>query len=97
MFKAAPDSGIDTITNFQKGETIELRAKDFAGLSKGALDDGAFVTGTEAREADDRIIYDPSTGALYHDADGTGAAAPVQFAQLPANLADFGAGNFLIV
>jgi serralysin len=48
-------------------------------------------------DADDRIIYDPSTGALYHDADGTGFAGQVQLAQLQANLTSFGANTILVV
>jgi Ca2+-binding RTX toxin-like protein len=43
---------------------------------------GAFNAGTEATEADDRIIYNADTGVLLYDADGTGATAAVQFATL---------------
>ena len=35
----------------------------------------------------DRIIYDPATGLRSYDPDGTGAAAPVQFAELGNGLA----------
>jgi len=46
-----------------------------------------------AHDADDRIVYNSTTGNLYYDPDGTGAAAPTQFATLsgaPAlNAADF--------
>lgn len=97
FFKAAPGSGIDTIVDFQKGEAIQIRAKDFAGLSKGQLDAAAFAIGTEAGDADDRIIYDSASGALYHDADGVGGAGQVQFAQLPASLTTLGADSILVV
>jgi serralysin len=43
---------------------------------------GAFKAGALATDADDRIIYNTTTGALLYDADGTGATAAVQFATL---------------
>ena len=85
---------IDAILGFSStDDTILLDDAVFAGLALGALSAGAFVTGTGAQDADDRIIYNSSTGALYFDADGTGAGAAVQFATLngaPAlNASDF--------
>ncbi|MBD2088572.1 hypothetical protein H6F67_01645 [Microcoleus sp. FACHB-1515] len=45
-----------------------------------------FRVGTAAATSSDRIIYDSSTGALFFDADGTGATAQVQIATLAAGL-----------
>ncbi|HET7717119.1 MAG TPA: hypothetical protein VFK86_15965 [Bauldia sp.] len=97
VFRDDPSTGIDTIVKLQTGERIELAAKAFAGLTPGALASDQFTTGAEAADADDRIVYDAATGALYHDADGTGEKEQVQFAVLPVDLLDFGAGNFLVI
>ena len=68
----------------------------FGGLSLGNVAAGAFVNGVAALDADDRIIYDASTGNLLYDADGNGAGAAVQVAVL-SNKAALDAGDFLIV
>jgi serralysin len=78
---------IDVILDFQVGvDKIGLDDGEFAGLSFGMLASGAFHIGTAAHDADDRIIYDQASGALYFDADGSGAGAAVQFAALSNGL-----------
>jgi Ca2+-binding RTX toxin-like protein len=73
----------DLIAGFVSGsDRILLDDAAFAGLGLGALPSGAFAIGTQAQDADDRIIYDAATGALWFDADGNGAGAAVQFATL---------------
>lgn len=44
----------------------------------------ALRLGTEALDADDRIVYDRGTGNLFYDADGNGAGVAVQIARLKA-------------
>jgi Ca2+-binding RTX toxin-like protein len=45
--------------------------------------DALHVIGTgNVMSQETRIIYDPATGALYFDADGSGAQAAAQFASL---------------
>ena len=80
-------ANVDTIEDFLEGvDEIHLDDAVFAALTPGALPASAFATGSAAADADDRIIYDPVSGALYYDADGTGAGAMEQFAQLSGGL-----------
>jgi Ca2+-binding RTX toxin-like protein len=37
---------------------------------------------SSAADANDYIIYDTTSGALYYDANGSGGAGPIQFAVL---------------
>ena len=80
---ALGNGNVDLIADFTTGsDRIELDDAVFSGLSLGGLNANAFVTGTAAQDADDRIIYDAATGNLYFDADGNGAGAAVLFATL---------------
>jgi Ca2+-binding RTX toxin-like protein len=45
-----------------------------------------FYIGPAAADADDRVIYNDSTGGLFLDADGTGSTAQVQIATLQTGL-----------
>ncbi len=79
---------VDQILDYAVGvDRILLDDAVFAGLALGNLAAGAFNTGSTASDADDRILYDAATGALYFDADGAGGAAAVQFASVTAGLA----------
>jgi serralysin len=78
---------VDTIVGFagvgtDGDDRIALSHSIFAGLSLGVLHPNDFILGTAAQDVTDRIIYDSNTGAVYFDADGTGPAAAIQFAQL---------------
>lgn len=75
----------DTITDFRRaqGDLIALKFGRFNGLAEGAVDAAAFhaAAGAQAaQDADDRLIYDTTTGRLYYDADGVGGVAAVHFA-----------------
>jgi Ca2+-binding RTX toxin-like protein len=88
VFHEKGDANADQITDFTPGgEKIWLDRTEFTGTSYGWLTASAFVTGTAAQDADDRIIYNSATGWLFHDADGVGAAAQVPFAQISSGLA----------
>lgn len=76
-------SNIDSITDFASGsDRIELDRSVFGALDAGGLAAAAFETGTAATTAQTRIIYDPATGSIYYDADGSGAGDMVLFAVL---------------
>lgn len=75
---------IDTITDFQGGDKIGLDRSALFGTIEnlGPLAEGAFRYGTTAQDADDRILYQSSTGRLFYDPDGVGGIDAVLFAQL---------------
>jgi len=79
------------------GDKLVLENAQFTGLAPGALAAGAFETGTAASDAGDRIIYNPTTGALMFDSDGTGAAAAILFATLDNHPVGLSAGDFLVI
>ncbi|KQP55130.1 M10 family metallopeptidase [Methylobacterium sp. Leaf108] len=90
-FTAALGAGnVDRIADFAANEfdLIYLEKDVFtmlttaSGTQPGALSAGMFVIGSQAVDADDRILYDGATGGLAYDADGSGALAAVQFAIL---------------
>lgn len=93
-----PNTGLDTILDFAPAEDIiQVVASAFGGgLVAGPLPPGRFVTGTAAGDAGDRFIYNPTTGALLFDVDGTGATAAIQVARL-SNQPALTASNIVVV
>jgi Ca2+-binding RTX toxin-like protein len=91
-------TNVDEVTDFDVAEDM-LHLDDlvaFPELPAGMLAAHAFRIGEEAMDGNDRIIYNSETGALIYDADGQGAGAAVQFAQLDIGLA-LTHNDFLIV
>jgi Ca2+-binding RTX toxin-like protein len=78
----------DLITDFSVvDDTIRLENGIMTGLGTtlGTLSAAKFWSGAgvvAAHDADDRMIYNTTTGALYYDADGTGAVAAIQIATI---------------
>ena len=76
-------NNIDSIFNFASGsDKLLLDDAIFTGLAPGALPASAFVAGTAALDADDRVIFDQTTGKIFFDADGSGSGAAIEFAFL---------------
>ena len=62
-------------------DSILLSSKVFTQAGpKGVLAAARLYQGAAAHDSNDRIIYDPATGALSYDDDGNGPHAPVVFA-----------------
>jgi Ca2+-binding RTX toxin-like protein len=79
-------TNVDKILDFvHGGDTIQLENAIFTKLkATGQLSSLNFHASTDATPLDsnDYIQYDAGTGALYYDADGSGAGAAMQFATL---------------
>jgi serralysin len=67
------DGNVDTIADFDAGQDrFELNTAIFFGLDpQTELLASQFVTGSEALDTDDRIVFDEATGSLYFDPDGS--------------------------
>jgi Ca2+-binding RTX toxin-like protein len=88
LFSTRPGPGnVDRIADFSVADDIIGLSSAVFGLPVGVLRRSAFRVGTAAHDATDRIVYDPATGAIWYDADGSGAGAAVQFATVTAGLA----------
>jgi serralysin len=87
IFNTAIANNVDTILDFVKGtDKIQLSKTVFTNLGEpGTLNTNAFWSAAGAvsgHDADDRVVYNSTTGALYYDADGNGAGGAVQIAIL---------------
>ena len=94
-------NNIDTVKSFSVADdTFRLDDDVFTRAGAvGHLATGAFYIGTAAHDADDRIIYDKTSGKLWYDADGnkSGGVAAVQFALLDTGLTTLKATDFDII
>jgi Ca2+-binding RTX toxin-like protein len=87
--KANKSSNVDRILDFRyQDDSLYLDNKYFTKLGSGSLSKpkkftkDMFVEGKKAKDAEDRIVYDKKSGALYYDADGTGAKTQVKIATI---------------
>ena len=77
--------GVDTVTDFTPGQDVILLLNGSVGAS-GALSAAAFALASSPISQDTRVMYDQNSGALYYDADGSGAGAAMQIATLVTGL-----------
>lgn len=90
-------SNVDKIIGFStKDDRIALDKSIFTALTGSKLAASAFAIGPKAKDKTDKIIYNKANGALYYDADGTGAAKAVKFATLDKNL-KLSASDFILI
>jgi Ca2+-binding RTX toxin-like protein len=82
-------SGINRISDFNVADdTIRLdRTQGAFSTLPSTITSANFIIGTAALTADQFLIYNKSTGALFYDANGVGGTAAVQIALLGTNLA----------
>jgi Ca2+-binding RTX toxin-like protein len=78
----------DTITDFVSGTDkidLENAVMTALGSTTGTLSVNQFWQGAgvvKGHDADDRIVYNTTSGALYYDADGSGNTAAIQIAMM---------------
>jgi hypothetical protein len=94
---AYPNQVVDFGVGADRIEVLLNRPSD---LALGALGANRFGIGSAATTPDQRIIYDPATGRLQYDSNGSSGNVDgtfsVIFAQLSPNL-DLSAANFSVV
>lgn len=95
VFDTKPGPGnVDVVNQFIAAEDfIALDSDIFSGLSSPV----PFHIGATAADGNTCIMYDPTSGALLYDRDGTGSAQAVQFATLVGLGGTLSADNFLVV
>ncbi|MDX2308713.1 MAG: hypothetical protein NW216_10780 [Hyphomicrobium sp.] len=95
-------ANVDTITDFAAvDDTIRLENSGIfsaLGAALGPLAAAKFWASASglAHDADDRILYNTTTGALLYDADGNGRGSAVQFAIL-SNRAVISSADFVVI
>jgi Ca2+-binding RTX toxin-like protein len=84
--KLSAINNFDTILDFQPSDdTIQLENAVFTQLKKtGVLSANNFSANADgkAQDANDYIVYDTDSGAVYYDADGNGMGSAIQFVTL---------------
>jgi Ca2+-binding RTX toxin-like protein len=87
----------DRINDLSVADDTILFGAVQSGLAADRLKKSQFVIGTEALDADDRVIYNPTTGALFFDADGSANGATVVFAASLSTGLALTSRDFLII
>jgi len=97
QFLGGKGAGVDTVKDFNvAADTIQLAKSGYSKLTVGPLAADALVIGTAAIDANDFLIYNPTTGALSYDANGNASGGIVKIATLGVGLALTNA-DFIVV
>ena len=85
----------NVITDFSRGDRIAL---GFAGLGPtGPLDRHQFHRGAEARNTNQKILYDENTGWLLYARKGSATHDPEKFAHVGKGVDHLGAEDFFVI
>lgn len=109
VFDSGLKNNVDSIGDFETGiDHLQLDTQRVFMHSSlitdadGVLDAANFRGGNSladikaAQDADDFILFDSTTGALYYDADGNGAGKAIKFVQL-TGIVDLSAADILLL
>lgn len=91
-------ANVDSIADFVSGlDHLQLNSTIFTKL-KGDIDlsDNFFQIGVGTQDANDYIVYNSATGALYYDSNGSVAGGSTQIATL-IGVAPLASSDFVIV
>ncbi|MCA3351467.1 MAG: calcium-binding protein [Roseomonas sp.] len=97
---ALGSDNVDTISGYSvTDDMVVLDDAIFTALGAAGttLAANAFTIGAAATTSAHRIIYNNATGALFYDADGSGAGSMVQFATLAGVTGTITAAEFVII
>ncbi len=78
-------------------DRIELDLRIFKSLELGWLEADALHYGSKATDADDHIIYNLRSGALFYDRDGSGPVDKIKFAVLANKPEKLYEGDFVVI
>jgi Ca2+-binding RTX toxin-like protein len=102
VFGEAGSANSDVVAGFVSADQILLDDAGFGAIGATgnfAAGDGRFwaaAGATAGHDANDRVVYNTSTGNLYYDADGSGAGAAQLIATLAGNPA-LAAGDITVI
>ncbi len=90
----AHDQGVDRVFDFTPGEDHIVIGGAFITKNVTPFDADAFAEGRIATDQNDRVLYNPRSGAVFYDADGAGGLAAIKLAKIDKHL-DLSADDFL--
>jgi Ca2+-binding RTX toxin-like protein len=102
VFNVLPTAGnLDKITDFSNApgnnDVFHLEGSLFTGLgANGTLNSALFFAGAAAHDANDRVVYNKTTGAVFYDVNGNAAGGSFQIATV-LNKPTLTAADFVVI